>query len=89
MGNKWEELEACIQLQGYDLIGVTEIRWDSSQDWSAAMDGYRHRLFKKDKLRRNCHPLCKKELECMEVSKEQVRSQSRASESRLGDGVPL
>ena len=52
MGNKQEELEACIRLQGNDLIGITEIWWDSSQDWSAAMDRYRRRLFKKDRLRR-------------------------------------
>lgn len=52
MGNKQEELEACIQLQGTDLIGITGIWWDSSQDWSAVLDGYRHRLFKKDRLRR-------------------------------------
>lgn len=36
-----EELEVCIQLQSYDLIGVTGTWWDSSHICSAAMDGYR------------------------------------------------
>lgn len=26
LGNKHEELELCVQLQGYSLIGVTETR---------------------------------------------------------------
>jgi len=39
MGNKQEELEICTCLQGYDLIGITEIWWDGSYDWSAGMEG--------------------------------------------------
>lgn len=46
MGNKQEEVEFCVQLQGYELIGVMERWWDSSYDWSAAVDGYR--LFRKE-----------------------------------------
>lgn len=38
MGNKQEELEACVQ-QDYSIIGVTERWWDSSRSWSAAMAG--------------------------------------------------
>ena len=50
MGNKQEELEVCMQLQGYDLIGVPETWWDSSQEWARvlAVDEYRH--FGKDRL---------------------------------------
>ncbi|GAB0204840.1 hypothetical protein GRJ2_002949600 [Grus japonensis] len=47
MGNKQEELEMCVRLQGYDLIGITETWWDSSSDWSVGMEGYR--LFRKDR----------------------------------------
>ncbi|GAB0207210.1 hypothetical protein GRJ2_003186600 [Grus japonensis] len=47
MGNKQEELEVCVQLQGHDLIAITETWWDSSHDWNAVMDGYI--LFRKDR----------------------------------------
>ena len=50
MGNKHDELEICVQLQGYGLTGITEAWWDSSHDWSAAMEGCR--LFRKDRLGR-------------------------------------
>ncbi|GAB0209533.1 mitochondrial enolase superfamily member 1 [Grus japonensis] len=40
MGNKQEELEVYVRMQGRDLIAVTEIWWDSSHDWNAVMDGY-------------------------------------------------
>jgi len=50
MGNKWEELEACVQLQDYGITGLTE-RWlDSLHNWSAAVAGYR--LCRKDRPRR-------------------------------------
>jgi len=39
MGNKQEELEAIVQQGSYDLVAITEIWWDDSHDWSAAMDG--------------------------------------------------
>jgi len=32
MGNKQEELEICVQLQGHDLIAITETWWDSLHD---------------------------------------------------------
>lgn len=48
MGNKREEFKVCVQLQGYDLTGITEAWWDSSRDWGAAMDG--ERLFRKDRM---------------------------------------
>lgn len=47
MGTKQEKLELSVQLQGYRLTGMTEMWWDSLQDWSAAMHGYR--FFRKDK----------------------------------------
>jgi len=37
----------CTRLQDYDLIGITEMWWDGSCDWSVGMEGYR--LFKKDR----------------------------------------
>ena len=45
MGNEQEDLGICMQLQGCDLIGITEMWCDSSHDWNAVMDGYR--LFRK------------------------------------------
>jgi len=47
MGNKQEELETCAHLQGYDLIGITEMWWDASYDWRVGMEGYR--LFRKER----------------------------------------
>ena len=39
-GNKYEELEAIMLLESYDLVALTETWWDESHDWSAAIDGY-------------------------------------------------
>jgi len=47
MGNKQEEMEAIIRQDGYDLVTVTEMWWDDSNVWSAAMDGYK--LFRRDR----------------------------------------
>jgi len=47
MGNKQEELEAIVQQDSYDLVAITEMWWDDSHDWSAAMDGYE--LFRRDR----------------------------------------
>lgn len=33
MENKLEESEVCVQLQGYDLIRIMEMWWDSSRYW--------------------------------------------------------
>ena len=46
MGNKHSELEICLQLQGYDLIGIRETWCDGSHDWHVAMKGYS--VFRKD-----------------------------------------
>lgn len=40
MGNKQGELELCMQLQGYDLVAITETSWDNSHDWNVFMDGF-------------------------------------------------
>ncbi|GAB0190477.1 hypothetical protein GRJ2_001513000 [Grus japonensis] len=40
MGNKQEELEVCVHLQGHDLVVITETWWDRSRDWNVIMDGY-------------------------------------------------
>ncbi|GAB0178597.1 hypothetical protein GRJ2_000325000 [Grus japonensis] len=68
MGNKQEELETCVCLQGYDLIGITETSWDSSYDWSVGMEGYR--LFRKDRQGRRGGGVTlyiNDQLECMEL----------------------
>lgn len=36
MGNKQQELEITVQQASYDLIAITEIRWNKSHDWSTA-----------------------------------------------------
>ena len=36
-----EELEAIMWQANYDLIAITEMWWDRSHNWSAAMDGYK------------------------------------------------
>ncbi|GAB0179991.1 hypothetical protein GRJ2_000464400 [Grus japonensis] len=68
MGNKQGELETCVCLQGYDLIGITETWWDSSCDWSVGMEGYR--LFRKDRQGRRGGGITlyvNDQLECMEL----------------------
>ncbi|GAB0179529.1 hypothetical protein GRJ2_000418200 [Grus japonensis] len=68
MGNKQEELETCVCLQGCDLIGITETWWDSSYDWSVGMEGYR--LFRKDRQGRRGGGVAlyvNHQLECMEL----------------------
>ncbi|GAB0203090.1 hypothetical protein GRJ2_002774600 [Grus japonensis] len=67
MGNKQEELEVCVWLQGHDLITITETWWDSSHDWTAVMDGYV--LFRKDRPARRGGgaALYVRELECIEL----------------------
>jgi len=68
MGNKQEELEICVQSQGHDLIAITEMWWDSSQDWSAVVDGYT--LFRKDRPARRGGEVAlylKEQLECIEL----------------------
>ncbi|GAB0209016.1 hypothetical protein GRJ2_003367300 [Grus japonensis] len=78
-GNKQEELEVCVRLQGQDLIAITETWWDSSQDWNAVMDGYV--LFRKDRPARRGGGVAlyvREQLECIEihigVDEEQVES---------------
>ena len=47
MGNKQEQLEAIVQQDSYDLVTITEMWWEDSHDWHAAMDGYK--LFRRDR----------------------------------------
>ncbi|XP_010293539.1 PREDICTED: uncharacterized protein LOC104627127, partial [Phaethon lepturus] len=49
IGNKQEELDKCVCLQGYDLIGI-ETWWDGFYDQSIGMEEYR--IFRKDRQRR-------------------------------------
>lgn len=55
-GNKQEEFEDCVQLQGYNLFEIMENRWDSPHNWSTMMKGYR--LLRKDseKVRKGLAP---------------------------------
>ncbi|GAB0181548.1 hypothetical protein GRJ2_000620100 [Grus japonensis] len=73
MGNKEEELETCACLQDCDLIGITEMWWDGSYDWSVGMEG--HRLFRKDRQGRRGEGVTlyvNDQLECMELCLEKA-----------------
>lgn len=37
--NNQEELELCAQIESYDIVGVSETRWDHSLDWTIVMAG--------------------------------------------------
>jgi len=68
MVNKQEELDAIIQQDGYDLVVITETRWDNSHDWHDVMDGYR--LFRKDRPTRRGGGVAlyvREQLECIEL----------------------
>lgn len=39
--NKQEELEPSVQWQDCSFVEVTEMWWDGSHDWSAALEGHR------------------------------------------------
>lgn len=41
MGNKQEELQVCTRLQGYNIIGITEMRWDGSHDCNVGIVWYK------------------------------------------------
>lgn len=51
MGKRQEELEVCVQSQGFDLTAVTETWWDSSHDWNAVMKGYM--MFRRERAGRH------------------------------------
>jgi len=68
MGDNQEEIEICVQLQGYNLIAITEIWWDNLHDWNAVMDGYT--LFRKDRPTRQGGGVAlyvREQLECTEL----------------------
>lgn len=50
VGNKHSMLEMCLQVQGYDLVGITEVRGDGAHSWSITTE--QHRLSKNDKMER-------------------------------------
>lgn len=41
MGNKLNDFEKCLQLQGYDFFVIMERLWYDFHDWGVAMEGYR------------------------------------------------
>jgi len=91
MGNKQEELEMCVPLRGYDIIGITETWWDSSYDWNIGMGGYK--LFRKDRQGRQGVGVTlyvKDQLECTElclgVDEEPTESLWVKTKGRAGTG---
>lgn len=65
MGNKQKELDMCTYLQGYDLIGIKEMWWGGSGDWTAGIEAYR--LFKKNRQGRGGGGVAFYVMECMEL----------------------
>ncbi|GAB0205919.1 hypothetical protein GRJ2_003057500 [Grus japonensis] len=62
----WRHEHACVQ--GYDLIGITEMWWDGSYDWSVGMEGCRP--FRKDRQGRQGGGVAlyvNDQLKCMEL----------------------
>lgn len=47
MRNIQDELEALVSSQSYDIIGISEMQWNESHNWSAWLEGYR--LLQRDK----------------------------------------
>jgi len=87
MGNKQEELETHAHLRGYDIIGITEMWWGGSCDWSGGMQ--RYRPFRKDRQGRQGEDVVlyvNDQLECMELCLGWMRSQPRAYGSGLKAG---
>ena len=39
--NKQKKLETVAQLGKYDLIAITETRWDESHNWNTLIEDYR------------------------------------------------
>ena len=68
MGTKQDDLDMCVCLKGYDLIGIMEMCWDGSHDWSHLMEEYR--LCRKDRLGRQGGVVVlyvNEQLECTEL----------------------
>ena len=65
MGNKQEYLEAIVQQGNYGLVASTEVQWDHSHDWSAAVEGYR--LFRSDRQGRRFGGVALCVRECFDV----------------------
>ena len=91
MGNKHNELDICVQLQGCNLVGIMEMRWGGSHDWSIAMEGYR--LIRKDRQGRRGGVVAlyvRAQLECMELclqmDKDPVESLWVRIKERTGQG---
>ena len=68
MGNKQEELQAYVCLQGFDIAGINEMWLDDSYDLNGGTDGYK--LFRKERQRRRGEGVAlyiKDQLESMEL----------------------
>ena len=68
VGNKYEDLQVCVLLQCYDLVGIMETWCDGSHDWSIIMWGYR--LTGKNRLERPGEEVAlyvREQLECIEL----------------------
>ena len=66
MGNKQEDLEAIVRQASCDLVAITEMWWDHSRDWSAAMDGCK--FFRKDRQGRRGGGVALYVKECFEAT---------------------
>jgi len=86
MGSKQEELEATVLLESYDLVAITETRWDESHDWIVAINGYR--LFRMDRRGRRGRGVAryiKKWLDCDELSLKNSHNQVESLWVRIRD----
>ncbi|PKU48789.1 mitochondrial fission process protein 1 [Limosa lapponica baueri] len=95
MGKKQEELEAIVWHESYDVVAITEMWWDESNDWSAAMEGYK--LFRRDRQGRRGGGVAlyvREDYECVELTEGNgrveclwVRIKGRASKADIVVGV--
>ncbi|PKU48935.1 adaptin ear-binding coat-associated protein 1 [Limosa lapponica baueri] len=95
VGNKQEELEAIVRHESYDVVAIMEMWWDESNDWSAAVEGYK--LFRRDRQGRRGGGVAlyvREDYECVELTEDNgrveclwVRIRGRASKADIMVGV--
>jgi len=70
----------CQHLQGYGFIGIREICWDSSWDWS--LDMYVYRLLRRDgcwKARCRVTPYASRDAYCRSPDQAEVENEVKAN----------
>jgi len=40
LGNKQDKLEAILRMDDIDMMGITEMWWDPTQDWNVNVEGF-------------------------------------------------